>query len=84
VRWTRASPLLEGLPDPAIFYHVHSYVPHPDDETDVLGLSDYGERFASVVARGNVFGAQFHPEKSSAHGLRLLANFAALAARTPA
>jgi glutamine amidotransferase len=84
VRWMAPSPLLEGLPDPAIFYHVHSYVPHPDDEADVLGLSDYGERFASVVARENVFGAQFHPEKSSAHGLRLLANFAALAARTPA
>lgn len=84
VRWTATSPLLEGLPDPAVFYHVHSYVPDPVDEGDVLGVSDYGERFASVVARGNVFGAQFHPEKSSVHGLRLLANFAALAARAPA
>ncbi len=84
VRWTGSSPLLDGLPDPSVFYHVHSYVPHPDDEADVLGVSDYGAPFASVVARGNVFGAQFHPEKSSAHGLRMLANFAALAARTPA
>ena len=84
VRWTGSSPLLEGLPDPAAFYHVHSYVPHPDDPADVLGESEYGARFASVVARGSVFGAQFHPEKSSAHGLRLLANFAALAARAPA
>ncbi len=84
VRWTGASALLDGLPDPATFYHVHSYVPHPDDEADILGVSDYGGPFASVVARGNVFGAQFHPEKSSTHGLRLLANFAALAARTPA
>ena len=84
VRWTGASPLLDGLPDPAVFYHVHSYVPHPDDEADVLGVSEYGTPFASVVARGSVFGAQFHPEKSSVHGLRMLANFAALAARTPA
>jgi len=84
VRWRAESPLLEGLPDPAVFYHVHSYVPHPKDAADVLGVSEYGTPFASVVARGNVFGAQFHPEKSSAHGLRMLANFAALAARTPA
>ena len=84
VRWRAESALLEGLPDPAVFYHVHSYVPHPKDAADVLGVSEYGTPFASVVARGNVFGAQFHPEKSSAHGLRMLANFAALAARTPA
>ncbi len=84
VRWTGSSALLDGLPDPAVFYHVHSYVPHPDDEADVLGVSEYGTPFASVVARGSVFGAQFHPEKSSVHGLRMLANFAALSARTPA
>ena len=84
VRWTGTSPLLEGLPDPAIFYHVHSYVPHPEDDADVLGVSEYGTPFTSVVARGSIFGAQFHPEKSSVHGLRMLANFAALSARTPA
>lgn len=84
VRWTGDSPLLDGLPDPAVFYHVHSYVPHPDEKADVLGVSEYGTPFASVVARGSVFGAQFHPEKSSVHGLRMLANFAALATRAPA
>lgn len=84
VRWTGEDPLRDGLPDPAVFYHVHSYAPHPEDPADVLGESEYGERFASVIARGNVLGAQFHPEKSSTHGLRLLANFAALSARTPA
>ncbi len=84
VRWTGPSPLIEGLPDPAIFYHVHSYVPHPEDDADVLGVSRYGTPFTSVVARGSIFGAQFHPEKSSVHGLRMLANFAALSARTPA
>ncbi len=84
VVWQGSSPLLDGLPDPSVFYHVHSYVPHPADEADVLGVSEYGATFASVVRRGSVFGAQFHPEKSSVHGLRMLANFAALCARTPA
>jgi len=84
VAWQAASSLLAGLPDPAVFYHVHSYVPHPADPATVLGLSTYGAPFASVVARENVFGAQFHPEKSSVHGLRMLANFAAICARTPA
>jgi glutamine amidotransferase len=78
VRWTRSSPLVDGLPDPATFYHVHTFVPVPADEADVLGISDYGGEFASVVERGNVCGAQFHPEKSSLHGLALLRNFAAL------
>lgn len=84
VCWTGSAPLLEGLPDPSVFYHVHSYVPHPADEADVLGVSEYGTPFASVVGRGNVFGAQFHPEKSSVHGLRLLANFTGLCARATA
>lgn len=81
VRWTRESPLVEGLPNPSTFYHVHSFVPHPDDAGDVLGVSDYGVEFVSVVARENVFGAQFHPEKSSTHGLALLRNFARICAR---
>jgi len=84
VRWTRASPLVEGLPDPSTFYNVHTYVPHPAEPDDVLGVSDYGSPFATVVERGHVCGAQFHPEKSSAHGLALLRNFAALCARTAA
>jgi glutamine amidotransferase len=84
VRWVRESPLSEGLPSPSTFYHVHSYVPHPADEADVLGTSDYGSPFVSVVARENVFGAQFHPEKSSTHGLTMLANFARVCARAKA
>jgi imidazole glycerol-phosphate synthase subunit HisH len=76
VRWTRRSPLNDGLPDPATFYHVHTFVPHPADPEDALGTADYGTEFVSVVERGNVAGAQFHPEKSSAHGLALLRNFA--------
>jgi len=84
VRWTRSSPLIEGLPDPTAFYHVHSYVPHPADEEDVLGTSEYGSPFASVVARDNVFGSQFHPEKSSTNGLALLENFTKICATVSA
>jgi glutamine amidotransferase len=76
VRWPQASALSEGLPDPAPFYHVHSFVPGiPLDSEIALGISDYGSEFASVVGRGNVFGTQFHPEKSSRDGIALLANF---------
>ena len=51
---------------------------------DTLGTAEYGERFACAAERGNVFGVQFHPEKSSAAGLRLLANFAGICAKAPA
>jgi glutamine amidotransferase len=67
--------LIEGLPDPAAFYHVHSFVVEPDDAAIVLGMGEYGVPFVSFVARGNVFGAQCHPEKSSTEGLALLRNF---------
>jgi glutamine amidotransferase len=84
VTWTRESPLTEGLPDPAAFYHVHSFVPVPADPEDALGTSAYGSSFVSVVGRDNVFGAQFHPEKSSANGLALLRNFTRICARVSA
>jgi glutamine amidotransferase len=81
VRFGRPSPLTAGLPAGGCpFYHVHSLAPRPRDPADVVGTTEYGERFATIVERGNVFGVQFHPEKSSAHGLRLLANFVALCA----
>jgi glutamine amidotransferase len=81
VRFERPSPLTAGLPAAGCpFYHVHSLTPRPRDPADVVGTTEYGERFATIVERGNVFGVQFHPEKSSAHGLRLLANFVALCA----
>jgi imidazole glycerol-phosphate synthase subunit HisH len=81
VAWTRPHPLVEGLPDPTALYHVHTFACHPSDEDVVLGWAEHGERFASVIAQGSVFGAQSHPEKSSTHGLALLANFARLCAR---
>jgi imidazole glycerol-phosphate synthase subunit HisH len=80
VSFERPSVLTEGLPDAAAFYHVHSYACRPADPQDVVGTAEYGERFASVVERGNVMAVQFHPEKSSRDGLRLLGNFARLAA----
>jgi glutamine amidotransferase len=84
VAFTRASPLLEGLGDRAAFYHVHSFVPVPAEEGDVLGRGDYGGPFTSIVGRGDVYGVQFHPEKSSAAGLALLANFTSVCARVAA
>jgi glutamine amidotransferase len=84
VRWTRPSPLTDGLPDPSFLYHVHTFAPHPADPDVVLGTTEYGERFATVVGSGSVFGAQSHPEKSSAHGLALLANFARLCTQVAA
>jgi len=80
VRWRGSSPLQEGLPDPAFLYHVHTFVAAPRDDTIVLASAEYGERFPAVVASGEVFGAQSHPEKSSAHGLALLGNFTSICA----
>jgi imidazole glycerol-phosphate synthase subunit HisH len=77
VRWERPDALLDGLGDSAAFYHVHGFVAVPGDPADVLGSAEYGERFASVVTHGSFLGVQFHPEKSSHDGLRLLANWVA-------
>jgi len=77
VRFSRPdSPLLESLPSSCAFYHVHSFAPVPATSGDILGTADYGARFVTAVQRGSFYGVQFHPEKSSAAGLRLLANFA--------
>jgi glutamine amidotransferase len=73
-------PLLAGLPDPLPLYHVHSFVADPVDPGVVLAEGHYGSTFPSVIASGNVMGAQCHPEKSSRDGLRLLHNFLAICA----
>jgi glutamine amidotransferase len=72
----RAHPLLAEIEDGSFFYFVHSYYCDALDQQDVLGLTDYGMEYASVVGRGRVSGVQFHPEKSQSAGLRLLRNFA--------
>ena len=70
--------LIEGVPDGAFFYFVHSYYVDPEDESDIVATTDYGVVYPSIVARGKVFGIQFHPEKSQDLGLRILKNFAEL------
>jgi glutamine amidotransferase len=84
VRWERTSELTEGLAAETPFYFVHSFGVRPHDPADVLGTAEWGERFACAVARPPLYGVQFHPEKSSAAGLRLLANFARICAAVPA
>ena len=78
VTWRRASALTAALPDPCAFYHVHSFAPATARAEDVLGTAEYGSEFVSAVKRENVYGVQFHPEKSGEHGLRLLGGFAAV------
>jgi glutamine amidotransferase len=80
----RPSALTEGFGATASFYHVHSYAPRPDDEAEVVGRGEYGERFVSIAERGTIMGAQFHPEKSSRNGLALLRNFTRVCARVAA
>lgn len=70
VEFTDAS-LLAALPK-SDFYFVHSYYVHPTNPGDIAALTDYGERFASVVIRDNIWGMQFHPEKSHKAGLNLI------------
>lgn len=68
-------PLWQGIDDGAWFYFVHSYHAQVWDAADCAGETDYGGRFASAIARDNLFAAQFHPEKSQEQGLRLYRNF---------
>jgi glutamine amidotransferase len=72
----RSHALFEGISDKAFCYFVHSFYCQPHDETVIAGETDYGERYASVVAKGNICGVQFHPEKSQDVGLKMLRNFA--------
>jgi glutamine amidotransferase len=76
VEQAQTHPLLLGIDDRAFFYFVHSYFCEAVDESDVVGKTEYGNRYASVVAKENVAGVQFHPEKSQKAGLQLLSNFA--------
>jgi len=81
VRFERASDLTATLPQAGCpFYHVHSFAPRPSEPDAVVGTTEYGERFAAIVARENVFGVQFHPEKSSRNGLSMLHDFVGICA----
>ncbi len=74
VSWTATHPYVAQIPDGACFYFVHSYAPDVMDGT-TIGVTEHGRPFSSVLARGNVFATQFHPEKSSDAGLQIYASF---------
>ncbi len=80
VRWSRGSRLVAELPEACPFYFVHSFAPVVTTDDDLLGTAVYGEPFACAVEREPLYGVQFHPEKSSTHGLKLLENFAGICA----
>lgn len=76
VHQVKTHPLWQGIAQDSRFYFVHSYYAQPAETELVVGVSEYGVRFVSAIARDNVFAIQCHPEKSAAAGLRLLSNFA--------
>ena len=80
VRIVRPHPIFDGIPDASNFYFVHSYYPRPDDAEIIIGETEYGVTFPSVVGRDNVVATQFHPEKSGDMGLRMYENFLRIAA----
>jgi glutamine amidotransferase len=71
-------PVLEGVPDGAFMYFVHSYYVVPDDRAVACTMTDYGAPFVSSIVRDNIFACQFHPEKSQQEGLRIIRNFGGL------
>ncbi len=75
---TRESPLTKDLPEESRFYFVHSYYVHVDNEEDSILKTSYGISFDAAIQHGNIYGAQFHPEKSHKFGMKLLTNFARL------
>jgi glutamine amidotransferase len=80
VRIVKQHPIFEGVDDDSYFYFVHSYYPQPAEAAIVIGETEYGVTFASVIARDNIVATQFHPEKSGEAGLRMYANFLKIAA----
>jgi glutamine amidotransferase len=75
VTQTQAHALWQGIPDNSYFYFVHSFYARPLDVRHTAGVTDSGQSFTSVLARGNIFATQFHPEKSADLGLTLYRNF---------
>ena len=78
----RPSTMFDGLSFPCWMYFVHSYA--PDNRANAVATCEYGGAVVAAVEAGTVWGTQFHPEKSGENGLRLLANFVSVAARSPA
>ncbi len=78
VKVSKECPLLKDIPDNSYVYFCHSYYPEPKDKSIIAATTDYGIEFSSVVWQDNVYGVQFHPEKSQKTGLRILKNFVEL------
>jgi glutamine amidotransferase len=81
LRIVKQNEILDGVDDEAYVYFVHSLYPVPIDKKIVCAQTDYGTTFTSIIARKNVYGTQFHPEKSGDVGLRILKNFAKIVTR---
>lgn len=75
----KKSKLFENIPKDALFYYVHSYHVRCSDQSMIIGECDYGIRFTAAIEKNNIFGSQFHPEKSQQWGLELLRNFVRMA-----
>jgi imidazole glycerol-phosphate synthase subunit HisH len=78
VRWTKSSPMTKGVKTQSYFYFVHSYFAEPKDKSLIVGKTNYGIPFPSVLVNGSVSAVQFHPEKSQSAGLKILNNFVRL------
>lgn len=78
---TKDSEMADGIPSGALMYFAHSYAPERLDGAAEVAHTEYGRRFASMIERGNIFGTQFHPEKSGELGTRILKNFVSIAKR---
>jgi glutamine amidotransferase len=75
IKLSRKHPVFEDVPPESEFYFVHAYYPNPKEAQNVLGETDYGINFASIIVSNNLVAAQFHPEKSGRPGLKILSNF---------
>lgn len=82
VEFLRESPLFDGVADGSHFYFTHSYVGVPADQADALATTTHAEPFVCSLQHGNIYATQFHPEKSSALGMRVLSNFGSIVERT--
>ena len=78
VRIRKKSPIFSGIDDESDFYFVHSFIMKSKSQEFVIGSTDYGDVFTSVIQKDNIYGVQFHPEKSQENGLKLLRNFTLL------
>lgn len=78
LHFPRKSPLFDGIDEGSSVYFVHSFAAQVGEEETLLAQTDYGAPVTAAVGRGNVFGCQFHPEKSGEVGLQILRNFGAL------